>query len=148
MQLEVLTTANTAQAEWHFKRSMQVRVVRICDIRLWATSLQSSTCHATPLCSIFFYVVFTLPFWSARNSTMISAEAGHQASGHLHHLVQQHVELTVLLISLVLYLQKLDIKLQGISIILCNDKKSSFGAPDVLQACADQVALVYKRDAL
>lgn len=42
----------------------------------------------------------------------------------------------------------LDIKLQGASIILCNDKRSSFGAPDVLQACADNVAVVYKSDAM
>ena len=45
-------------------------------------------------------------------------------------------------------LQKLDVKLRGMSIILCNDKQSSFGAPDVLQACADNVAIVYKIDNL
>jgi len=44
--------------------------------------------------------------------------------------------------------QLLDVKLRGVSIILCNDKPSSFGAPDVLQACMDNVSLVYKLDAL
>eukprot|EP00983_Pelagomonas_calceolata_P056828 1144800-Pelagomonas_calceolata.AAC.4 len=46
------------------------------------------------------------------------------------------------------HVQKLDVKLRGVSVILCNDKQSSFGAPDVLQACVDNVALVYKIDSL
>lgn len=45
-------------------------------------------------------------------------------------------------------LQKLDIKLKGMSVVLCNDKQSSFGAPDVLQACVDHMSLAYKIDSL
>lgn len=46
------------------------------------------------------------------------------------------------------YAQKLDVRLKGVSLVLCNDKQSSFGAPDVLQACADPVVLVYKVDTM
>ncbi len=35
---------------------------------------------------------------------------------------------------------------ESVSLVLCNDKPQTFGAPDVLQASADHLALQYSMD--
>jgi hypothetical protein len=75
---------------------------------------------------------------------LLPAEAGHQAhEWNFSGTQSQHANACVCPL-LLLCLQKLDIKLMGISLVLCNDKHSSFGAPDVLQFCADGVDLNYQ----
>lgn len=39
--------------------------------------------------------------------------------------------------------QKMEAHLHNVSLVLCNDKASSFGAPDVLQACIDHMNAVH-----
>ncbi|KAF5841308.1 hypothetical protein DUNSADRAFT_13581 [Dunaliella salina] len=79
---------------------------------------------------------FSLPHKTARSTVLVEVETCAMR------MAFSHIPLWHAL------MQKLDVKLQGISVILCNDKQSSFGAPDVLQACVDNVALVYKIDSL
>ena len=43
-------------------------------------------------------------------------------------------------------MQEMDVRVRNLSAILCNDKPTSFGAPDVLQANADQLVVRYAAD--